>query len=124
MNARRSAGDGWRDSAAGPLVRPYAMTRGRTRAAAAELEQDTLVVAVPEPEAREEWDADRERVLELCDRPRSVADLAAALDIPLVVAAVLVSDLLDSGDLSVPLAPPREPDHALLQAVLDGIRRL
>ena len=124
MRGRRSAGDGWRDSAAGPLVRPYALTRGRTRAAAAELEQGTLVVAVPDPEAGEEWDADRERILELCAQPRSIADLAAALEIPLVVATVLVSDLLDSGDLSVPMATPREPDHALLQAVLDGIRRL
>ncbi|MEU6132627.1 DUF742 domain-containing protein [Saccharopolyspora sp. NPDC047091] len=124
MTSRRAGGDGWRDSAAGPLVRPYAMTRGRTRAAAAELDRGTLVVAVPEPSDAVEWDADRERILLLCAQPRSIADLAAALEIPVVVAKVLVSDLLDEGDLSIPLTPQREPDHALLQAVLDGIRRL
>lgn len=124
MTSRRAATGGWRDGAAGPLVRPYALTRGRTHAAAAELDRATLVVAAPEPAASDEWDADRERILLLCAQPRSVEDLAAALEIPLVVAKVLVSDLLDNGDLSVPLTPLREPDYDLLQAVLDGIRRL
>lgn len=156
MITRQCMTGGWRDSAAGPLVRPYAMTRGRTRADETELHRTTLVVATGDPpravdsratgstprHAAEsvpsdapdstpphaadstEWSADHERILRLCRKPASIGDLAAALEVPVMVATVLVADLLHSGELAVPLAPTREPDQALLQAVLDGIRRL
>lgn len=158
MITRQCTTGGWRDSAAGPLVRPYAMTRGRTRADEIELHRTTLVVATgdppraagprprhaaepvlsdaadPTPDAADsapphaadsaEWSADHERILRLCRKPASIGDLAAALEVPVMVATVLVADLLHSGELAVPLAPTREPDQALLQAVLDGIRRL
>ncbi|MBK0870616.1 DUF742 domain-containing protein [Saccharopolyspora sp. HNM0986] len=173
MITRQCTTGGWRDSAAGPLVRPYAMTRGRTRADEIELHRTTLVVATgdppraagptprhaaepvpsdaadPTPDTADqtpdaadsapphaadsapphaadsaEWSADHERILRLCRKPASIGDLAAALEVPVMVATVLVADLLHSGELAVPLAPTREPDQALLQAVLDGIRRL
>ncbi|MBQ6642814.1 MAG: DUF742 domain-containing protein, partial [Saccharopolyspora sp.] len=49
MITRQCTTGGWRDSAAGPLVRPYAMTRGRTRADEIELHRTTLVVATGDP---------------------------------------------------------------------------
>lgn len=106
-------------------MRPYALTRGRTRATEGALRRGTLVVAAERPsEVDDEWSADHERILARCRTPASVGDLARALDVPLMVAAVLVTDLLDAGRLEVPLSPVREPDQALLQAVLDGIKRL
>lgn len=135
MTPRRACA-AWRDSAAGPLVRPYAMTRGRTRAADSALRRGTMVVAADRPTARRtggtarepaelpEWSADHDRILRICRTPAAVGDLANQLEIPLMVAGVLVTDLLDTGRLEIPLSPVREPDQALLQAVLDGIKRL
>lgn len=128
-------GDRWFDDAAGPVVRPYAMTRGRTsHSAEGRLDLIALVVA----EARYEGadppaDADRAlspehlHIVELCrDRPASVAELAADLDLPLGVVRVLIGDLLD-GDLvhvTRPVPPAELPDASVLRDVINGLRAL
>jgi hypothetical protein len=114
----------WFDEAAGPLVRPYALTGGRTRPSGRELELITLVVTVPadEPSAAPE----HERVLEMCAEPQSVAEVAAHAELPLGVAKVLISDLLDRGRLEVcsDWGTSMAPDTEVLQRVLDGIKTL
>jgi len=117
--------DEWYDEAAGPLVRPYAMTGGRTRPANLQLDVATQVMV-----ARANIDLgglgpEHLTILELSRRPRSVAEIASYVYIPLVVAKVMVSDLIDRGD--VVIRPPMRadaPDRDLLQAVLDGIHAL
>ncbi|GHD33057.1 hypothetical protein GCM10007147_37290 [Nocardiopsis kunsanensis] len=114
-------------STAGPLVRPYTMTKGRTRPTGqgGRLDLITLVVAVSEGE-EEGREPEHGAILRLCRRPVSVAEISARLDIPLTVVRVLLSDLLAEGDLRTRAAPPvtELPEKKVLQAVLDGIRRL
>jgi hypothetical protein len=116
----------WYDEEAGPLVRPYAVTRGRTRAGRYELDMITLVMtngferAGLEPEAVD--------IMRMCEYPQSIAEISAKLALPIAVVKVLVTDLIDEG-LVVFRSPPSptqvvSPDRDLLQAVLDGIRRL
>lgn len=114
-------------STAGPLVRPYTMTKGRTRPTGrgGQLDLITLVVAVSDRE-EDGREPEHEAILRLCRRPVSVAEVSARLDIPLTVVRVLLSDLLAEGDLCTRAAPPvtELPEKKVLQAVLDGIRRL
>jgi DNA-binding IclR family transcriptional regulator len=57
--------------------------------------------------------------------PVSVAEIAAHLKLPAAVTKVLLADLLDWGALTTkPPAYHHTPtDRALLEAVLDGLRR-
>jgi hypothetical protein len=118
--------DSWVDDEAGPLVRPYAMTRGRTRPANRDLNMITLVVAVKDEVDTVALDADYVQILEMCRNPMSIAELAAHMDVPIVVVKVLLSDLVERGEVIArnPARDVRVPDMKLLQAVLDGVRRL
>jgi hypothetical protein len=117
-------GDWWFDEAAGPLVRPYAMVRGRTRPVNNDLNLVTQVRAVRAPSDPSSLTVEHMEIMELCKRPLSVAEVAAYLDVPLVVVKVLLSDLIQRGDVVVrdPSRMPQIPDRNLLQAVLDGVR--
>ncbi|MGW7658166.1 DUF742 domain-containing protein, partial [Streptomyces tendae] len=61
-----------------------------------------------------------------CGRMRSVAEVSAMLKIPLGVVRVLLSDLADQGKIRVygTGRGPGQPDRALLERVLSGLRRL
>ncbi|MCO1659307.1 DUF742 domain-containing protein [Pseudonocardia humida] len=120
------AEDSWFDEDAGPLVRPFALTRGRTRPGRYDLDMITLVVAIGshrEPGREPEY----ARILAACQRPVSVAEVSATVDLPLVVVKVLLSDLIERGELLF-RSPPRtvspQTDRVVLQAVLDGVRNL
>ncbi|MDG3009351.1 DUF742 domain-containing protein [Rhodococcus sp. D2-41] len=125
-------GESWFDDAAGPLVRPYAVTRGRTMGAAHDLDMLTLVVTVsPLPRLRhiEQEYAD---IVQLCRTPQSVAEVSAHLNLPLAVTKILVGDLITDGLLNfrAPANSDADNDTAgigdlnILRAVLDGIRKL
>ncbi|GAB3877462.1 DUF742 domain-containing protein [Kibdelosporangium lantanae] len=118
--------DNWVDDEAGPLVRPYAMTRGRTTPANRDLDMITLVVAAKDEIDPLALDADYVTILQMCHRPMSVAEIAAHMDVPIVVVKVLLSDLLERGEVvaRTPARNVKVPDMNLLQAVLDGVRRL
>jgi hypothetical protein len=110
------------DDAAGPLVRPYAMTRGRTRASRVELDLVTLVVAVPSQQNVPNAEPEYWSILSMCRQPTSIAEISAGLDLPLGVVKVLVGDLIDMRRVIYRSGVAPAPD--VLQAVLDGIRRL
>jgi hypothetical protein len=116
----------WFDEAAGPLVRPYAMTGGRTRPGASWLDVATQVVTVPSTVERVGIGPEQHAILEMCHRALSVAEIAHYVNVPLVVVKVLISDLIDRGDVVVrpPAQALRAPGRELLQAVLDGVRAL
>src|SRR3954447_18421247 len=125
------ADDSWFDEDAGPLVRPFAMTRGRTRPGRYDLDMITLVVAMGNPYEAAYRDPGREpeyaRILAACQRPVSVAEVSAAVDLPMVVVKVLLSDLIELGELlfrSPPRSQSPQTDRRVLQAVLDGVRNL
>ncbi|WP_373299406.1 DUF742 domain-containing protein [Amycolatopsis acidiphila] len=109
----------------GPLVRPYFLAGGRSRPARTDLELITLVVSVTE-QIRETVSPEHARIVRLCREPCSVAEVSALTNLPLMVVKVLLSDLIDRGYL-IHRSPPSTteiPSRELLQAVLDGIRRL
>lgn len=107
------------------LVRPYSWTGGRT-AAQVDLAIEALVSATGrplDPPARPEHCT----ILGLCSTPRSVAELAALLKIPLGVARVVLGDLAATGSVSVhrtASSGQAAPDVVLMQRVLTGLRRL
>jgi hypothetical protein len=71
--------------------------------------------------------AEHRAVAELCDDPRSVAEVAALLSLPLGVARVLLADMADIGLIAVHRNANRTgdaPDMALMERVLSGLRRL
>ena len=114
--------------APGPLVRPFAVTRGRAGKDLHELDIITLVVAVrPEADVAR-LDREYGDILRMCQqRPLSIAEISAQMGLLLAAVKVLVSDLISSGHLIYRSPPPPttgRPDIKLLQAVLDGVRKL
>ncbi|QFZ22025.1 DUF742 domain-containing protein [Saccharothrix syringae] len=108
---------------AASIVRAYSWTGGRTTSAY-QLEIETLVSAV-------DWDypgamkAEYHEVINLVGRPRSVAEVAALLRLPLGVAKVLLGDMAERGLIDVhDTASTDQPDLGLMERVLAGLRRL
>ncbi|GGM30466.1 hypothetical protein GCM10007977_034720 [Dactylosporangium sucinum] len=88
----------WTDVDAGPLVRLYALTRGRVAPATEGLDVAALVTTSPAPAASETGVSPEQReILRLCVRPVSVAEVAAHLGVPLGAARVLLADLREHG---------------------------
>ncbi|MFH9871679.1 DUF742 domain-containing protein [Streptomyces lydicus] len=121
----------WFDDEAGPIVRPYAMTRGRTRTAA-EGRLDLIAQVIAESRAERAADdrtlsPEHVEIVERCrEAPLSVAELAAELDLPVGVVRVLIGDLLDADLVRVsrPVPPAELPDEQVLREVIDGLRAL
>lgn len=117
----------WYDDDAGPLVRLYALTRGRARADDRVFSLLTLVSAQSAPYDDPTLGPEQTRVLALChNAPQSVAEIAASCDLPLGVARVLLGDLLEIGHIRVrqPAPPADIFDERILQEVIDGLRAL
>ena len=127
MTGHDGYGDRWFDREAGPVVRPYALTRGRTLPAG-ETSFDLIDVVIatgdrvpehfrPGPEHR--------RILDLCQRPTPIVHLTSEIDLPLGVVRVLLGDLTSEGMLRV-LSSQRQQvtDQRLLRMVLDGLESL
>jgi hypothetical protein len=107
------------------LVRPYFLAGGRSRPSQANLEMITLVVAMTD-RIDEAVSPEHSEIMIICQNPSSVAEVSARTNLPLIVVKVLLSDLIERGYLiyrSPPVASDA-PSPELLQAVLDGIRRL
>ncbi|TLG09802.1 DUF742 domain-containing protein [Nocardia cyriacigeorgica] len=120
-------GEPWFDEAAGPLVRPYAVTRGRTMGAAHDLDMLTAVVAARPAPTMRRVEPEYAQIVAECAQPRSVAEVAATLKLPLAVTKILVGDLIGDGHLifRAPVQPEAGPgDLNVLRAVLDGIRKI
>jgi hypothetical protein len=121
-----SGGEMWLDRDAGPVVRPYALTRGRTRSYGAELSLIDVVAADgPAVAQARGLGPEHRRLLGLCQRPTAVADLASEIDLPVGVVRVLLGDLQQHGLVSVVRSSGRStPEENVLRSVLDGLRSL
>ncbi|WP_050066352.1 MULTISPECIES: DUF742 domain-containing protein [unclassified Rhodococcus (in: high G+C Gram-positive bacteria)] len=125
-------GQSWFDDAAGPLIRPYAVTRGRTVGAGHDLDMLTLVVTVSPAPRLQHVESEYAEIIQLCRTAQSVAEVSAHLNLPLAVTKILVGDLIADGLLNFrsPLNSDSVNDISgigdinILQAVLDGIRKL
>ena len=123
-------GDKWVDRNAGPVVRPYALTGGRTRPGGGAL-LDLITVIVASSLARGPDDTlglstEHRRIVGLCRGQATVADVASATALPLTVVRVLLADLIMQGRITVVPQRPigEQPSAALLKEVLHGLRAL
>ncbi|AXL87261.1 DUF742 domain-containing protein [Streptomyces sp. CB09001] len=128
---REGPGSQWYDNEAGPLVRPYAMTGGRTRPGPTGVRFDLIALvthAVGAPDVDDTVLGPEHRTLiDLCrTETQSVAELAADADLPVGVVRVLLGDLAELGCVTVsrPVPPAQLPDERILREVIDGLRAL
>lgn len=106
-------------------VRPYAMTNGRTQPSTP-LDLMSLVRATGRGMVgKSRLGVEHSKALELCETPTSVAEIAALLHRPVTVTKVVLSDLIELGAVIAKFAPrdSYSNDPAILQAVIDGLRR-
>lgn len=111
------------------LVRPYALTAGRTDAEV-ELPLEVPVQAVATTAKRPSWPKNdvRGQILACCVHGRSVAEIAAQLSLPLGATRYLVGDLVTQGYLRMNAIPGDsmsiEERRELLTRTLRGLRAL
>lgn len=106
-------------------VRPYAMTSGRTKPSTP-LDLMSLVRATGRGIiGPNQLGIEHSQALRLCQKPTSVAEVAALLHRPVTVTKVLLSDLIELGVVIAKFAPSESysNDPAILEAVIDGLRR-
>ncbi|MFI9272771.1 DUF742 domain-containing protein [Kitasatospora sp. NPDC052896] len=143
----------WFDDEAGPVVRLFAMTRGRTRPAEEGLfDLISMIISrepagraatapepVPEPSSEPSsepaseppsepaLDPEHRAILDLCrEEPLSVAELGSYTDLPVSVVRVLLGDLYDAELIEVtrPVPLAELPDERVLRQVISGLRAL
>ncbi|MFI5677463.1 DUF742 domain-containing protein [Streptomyces cellulosae] len=125
-------GSQWYDGEAGPLVRPYAMTGGRTTPGPTGVRFDLIALVTLDPGAPRFDDdtalgPEHRALADLCRvETQSVAELAADADLPVGVVRVLLGDLLELGWVTVsrPVPPAHLPDERILREVIEGLRAL
>jgi hypothetical protein len=112
------------DDLTGRLIRPYAMTGGRTTA-----DSDISLEAQIQASTRAShhlgayrWEA--AKVVELVQSPMALIEIAARLEIPIGVARVLVADLVTDGAVVLHVPEKTQNFASLLERVLDGVRNL
>jgi uncharacterized protein DUF742 len=112
----------------GPVVRPYALTGGRTVPADGDFDLIAIVRSVDDDLDAEWWprSPEHEAISVLCRSPHSVAEVAAELDLALGVVRVLLGDLLDHGRIRVrrPAPVAQFPNERVLKDVIDGLHAL
>lgn len=116
----------WLDADAGPVVRSFAITGGRTRPDIA-FDLLTHVVATETgPTIAADMAPEHREIVDRAARPVSIAELAGHLNRPLGVIWVLVADLYDADAVSLDTPAPssRQPGDHTLNAVIDGLRSL
>ncbi|GGQ70070.1 DUF742 domain-containing protein [Streptomyces asoensis] len=127
----REPGSQWYDNEAGPLVRPYAMTGGRTKPGPTGVRFDLIALVTLDPGAPGTDGAalgpEHRALIALCRKEtQSVAELSAGADLPVGVVRVLLGDLLELGRVRVsrPVPPAQLPDERILREVIEGLRAL
>ncbi|WP_225845350.1 DUF742 domain-containing protein [Streptomyces sp. HPF1205] len=110
----------------GRHLRPYAITRGRTRHSRHTFALITLIAARSEDRLEnDQLEPEAHQILELCrNRAVAVAEIAAQLDLPVSVVKVLCGDLLNDSLILVqaPPGPETQPSLELIERVMDGLR--
>ena len=122
-----SSEERWLDEEAGPVVRPYAVIRGRTRPVGEAFDLVATVTTtratVSEPAA---LDPEHLAIMRIARRRTTVADLASELDLPVGVIRVLLADLRELGLILIrpPMTRGQPADVQTLRKVLHGLRGL
>jgi hypothetical protein len=118
----------WLDAEAGPVVRPYALTRGRTRHSGEAFDLVATVTATRSRVADPSVLAPEHiSVLRLARAPTTVVDIASDVDLPLGVVRILLADLRELGLVTIraPVSTKAQQiDRNTLREVLHGLRGL
>jgi hypothetical protein len=129
-------GESWKRRESGPVVRPYAVTGGRTEPADGEVLDLIAVVVATNPagaggRASAASDPSRRtpehrKIIDLAHQPSTVADIASGTRLPVGVVRVLLADLIMLGAIKVVRQrQAREmPSDDLLREILNGLRAL
>lgn len=123
------------DEPTGMLVRPYAVTRGRTRPrvniAIEALIETTVRGRSTDGNTAGAHVREHQYIANLCDgKLQSLAEIAARMQLPLGVARVIIADMAADGLVAVyePTSFDGDGDDSvgteLLERVLSGLRRL
>jgi Protein of unknown function (DUF742) len=109
------------DDAAGRLVRPFTVINGRTRPT---ITMDLLsMVMATGYRPRTQLQPEHTRALTLCHQPTTVAEIAAHLRLPVAVAKVVLSDLIDCEAVSVRAPHPvADTNRSVLERLLNGLQ--
>ncbi|KNX39567.1 hypothetical protein VV01_17670 [Luteipulveratus halotolerans] len=110
------------------MVRPYALTSGRTRAKVDLPVEATLQL---DPSVWDQtWSEDdlTARIVAVCEATPSVAEVSAKVGAPLGVVRVLIGDLIESGYLKVQATLTDHSStgerHDLIERTLRGLRAI
>jgi len=121
----------WLDAEAGPVVRPYALTQGRTRHTGESFDLVATVMATRAFADTALIDGaslapEHISVLQLARVPTTVADIASDVDLPLGVVRIILADLRELGlvVISTPVVMAERIDKHTLREVLNGLRGL
>jgi hypothetical protein len=117
----------WFDRDAGPLIRPYELTKGRSESASgAAFSLIDVVIATGEwPRPGFRPSPEHRGILSVCRVPMAVIDVASEVDLPIGVVRVLVGDLVAERLLGIiPTQHKPQTDARLLRMVLDGLQSL
>ena len=110
------------------LVRPYALTSGRTESVV-DLPIEATLEVLPSAHTATWPEGDLSgRIIELCAASQSVAEVSAKLHIPLGVARVLLGDLISAGHLktraTISENTTTDERRELIERTLSGLRAL
>ncbi len=118
----------WLDAEAGPVVRPYQLTQGRTRVSGEAFDMVATVFAtqarIGDPGG---LGPEHFSVLQLAQAPTTVVDIASDVELPLGVVRILLADLREWGLVTIQAPIPmkaRQVDRETLREVLHGLRGL
>jgi hypothetical protein len=117
----------------GPLIRPYALTGGRTESRAPSLAMEDLVSVIGAGEQSihmsPQFDEQHHAIVAACREPISVAEVSAHLGLPLGVTQVLLGDLVAAGVLKAHRSADNQredgrPSLELLGRVLERLQAM
>ena len=118
----------WIEPEGGRVVPVYALTGGRTRAVEGpDMPVEALVTVTEAGVYATDLQLEYRLAVELAATPISIVEIGASLGIPVGVARVLVSDLVNARYLVVHLPPASittdgGPPPEILERLLDGLR--
>jgi hypothetical protein len=127
MTSRDGSGERWLDREAGPVVRPYAVTMGRTLPGGGVTFGliDVVTSTGDRVSGHLRLGPEHRAILDACRRPVPVVDLTSQTDLPVGVVRVLLGDLINEGMVRVVSEQQKSvPDQRLLRMVLDGLESL
>jgi hypothetical protein len=123
-----AASAGWGEPGGGRVVPEYAVTGGRTRANdGPDMPVEALVTTTEAGVFATDLQLEYRMTVELAATPVSIVEIGAFLGVPVGVARVLVSDLVNAKYLVVHLPPvPTTTDGGpapeILERLLEGLR--